>query len=342
MYDYSIETFLLDVYYPVALENDGNNQSSWQRIKQLGKRFLELIKSAINALTRFIKTIKEKITGKEYLYATKAEFNALDKAQTILAQVTNLVASATDDRGIMQSIKSGSINASELQTATNSRIDLRDKLRNIYRSDELIDIEDSSKDSNTSNIRISKPKDKYSSLFKNLTSLTKYWQSEKEYADVMLTSASANLEISREILNMVIKLSNAHASAASTIMLITSKVSKLIKKLVTSVNPDKTNDKDISAEFKKTVESGNKLRTRIILTNYVIADPSFKTFDASLAYAKRNIQDFMDTHDGEKFEDDTSKWTKDYLNKQLNNLVDNFSQERVNFVRKLAKHIYHK
>ena len=82
----------------------------------------------------------------------------------------------------------------------------------------------------------------------------------------------------------------------------------------------------VSKEFMDTVATGNELRTRIILSNYMVVDPSFREFEESLAYALKSMPNLIAPHDGEEFNYDMSAWTKDYFNKESNNIVDNFSQ----------------
>lgn len=45
----------------------------------------------------------------------------------------------------------------------------------------------------------------------------------------------------------------------------------------------------VSKEFMDTVATGNELRTRIILSNYMVVDPSFREFEESLAYALKSM-----------------------------------------------------
>lgn len=96
----------------------------------------------------------------------------------------------------------------------------------------------------------------------------------------------------------------------------------------------------VSKEFMDTVATGNELRTRIILSNYMVVDPSFREFEESLAYALKSMPNLIVPHDGEEFNYDMSAWTKDYFNKESNNLVDNFSQERIDFLKQMCAYLY--
>lgn len=98
----------------------------------------------------------------------------------------------------------------------------------------------------------------------------------------------------------------------------------------------------ISKEFMDTVAAGNKLRTRIMLSNYMITDPSFREFDESLKYAQETINDLIVPHDGEELNYDVTSWTKEYLDKECGILVNNFSKERIDLLRQMCGHIYGK
>lgn len=98
----------------------------------------------------------------------------------------------------------------------------------------------------------------------------------------------------------------------------------------------------ISKEFMDAVAAGNKLRTRIMLSNYMITDPSFREFDESLKYALESMNDLVVPHDEEELVYDVTAWTKEYLDKERGILVNNFSQERIDLLRQICSHIYGK
>lgn len=96
----------------------------------------------------------------------------------------------------------------------------------------------------------------------------------------------------------------------------------------------------ISKEFMDTVASGNVLRTRIILSNYMVVDPAFREFDEALKYALEFMTDLVEPHDGENLNYNMTEWTKEYFNKESTNLVDNFSRERIDLLRCMCRHLY--
>lgn len=96
MFDYAIETFLLDIYYPVdniSLEADGDKRNIGQTLVKIGNRILAVIARILNVITRATRFLKEKITGKDYIYAPASEFKAIDEIGKLLL---NLMRISTD------------------------------------------------------------------------------------------------------------------------------------------------------------------------------------------------------------------------------------------------------
>ena len=92
----------------------------------------------------------------------------------------------------------------------------------------------------------------------------------------------------------------------------------------------------LTSEFMDAVNSGKKTRVRIMLKDIMLIDPSCKSFDEMIAYAKGNMQNLFDEHDGESFSDDKADWTEDYMNQQMVSIVTNFSEERIAFLKKIV------
>lgn len=89
----------------------------------------------------------------------------------------------------------------------------------------------------------------------------------------------------------------------------------------------------VSPEFRATVSEGNLLRTRIMLKDSFVLDPTFAQFEEMLDYAKPYFPDLFDPFDGEILEDDSSKWDEALMNKELVQLISNFSKERVDHLK---------
>ena len=88
----------------------------------------------------------------------------------------------------------------------------------------------------------------------------------------------------------------------------------------------------VSLEFRKNVENGDVVTVRSALLDYLIIDTTFKTFDNALQYAQQKLPVIVE-YDKKQFENDTSKWDIDYLNKQKVALMINFSLERIRHVK---------
>lgn len=97
----------------------------------------------------------------------------------------------------------------------------------------------------------------------------------------------------------------------------------------------------ISDEFKEAVTEGKTTRARIMLKDALLLDTSCARFDEMFAYAKKQMPDLLDEHDGEIFKD-RSAWNEDYLNEEMVAVVSNFSQERIDLLRSMVQKLYAK
>ena len=96
----------------------------------------------------------------------------------------------------------------------------------------------------------------------------------------------------------------------------------------------------ISSIFKEKVKNNNILAIKIMLKDSMLVDKSLKTFYKLEAYAKENLKSLYDAHDGEVLNNDSFYWTESYLDKQMLRVIDNFSIERVELLKKIIKYIY--
>lgn len=93
----------------------------------------------------------------------------------------------------------------------------------------------------------------------------------------------------------------------------------------------------ISEEFKKNVESGDVVTVRSALVDYLIIDTTFRRFDEALDYAKQLIN-VIEKDDGMADYDFVQEhWNEIYLNKQKVALMVNFSQKRIDHVKRVIK-----
>ncbi len=95
----------------------------------------------------------------------------------------------------------------------------------------------------------------------------------------------------------------------------------------------------LSEEFKEAVEQNKKTRVRIMLKDSLLVDSSCTEFDEMFRFAQSSMPDIMDSHDGESFKT-PEQWNEDYLNDQMVAVVNNFSKERVDLLKKMVKKLY--
>lgn len=96
----------------------------------------------------------------------------------------------------------------------------------------------------------------------------------------------------------------------------------------------------ILPEFQKALDEKDILQIRIILKNFLGENVSFSEFDELIKLAENTFPNFYDVHDGEILKHDSSKWDKEYINRQKVKLVDNFSRERLELLKKICTHLY--
>jgi len=92
----------------------------------------------------------------------------------------------------------------------------------------------------------------------------------------------------------------------------------------------------VSPEFNSAVKAGNLLRVRIMLKDSLIVDPTFTQFSEMLAYARQALPELLEPYDNGSLEDDRSKWDKDLMNMELVEIVNNFSQTRIDHLKRVV------
>lgn len=97
----------------------------------------------------------------------------------------------------------------------------------------------------------------------------------------------------------------------------------------------------ISDEYKKAVIDNKITRVRIMLKDSLLLDPTGREFDEMLKYVEGSIPDFIDVHDGEIFKT-SDEWNEDYMNDQMVTIVNNFSSERAEHLKKIVNKLYGK
>ena len=96
----------------------------------------------------------------------------------------------------------------------------------------------------------------------------------------------------------------------------------------------------ISADFTNAVKENQTERVRIMLRNSMMSDLTLRKFDEWISYAESELPDLYDEHDGEQFTSDITEWNQELLDDQSVTIIDNFSKERIAFLKKLCRHVY--
>lgn len=92
----------------------------------------------------------------------------------------------------------------------------------------------------------------------------------------------------------------------------------------------------ISTEFRSVVNAGNLLRTRIMLKDSMMIDPTFAQFEEMLSYARQHLPGIIVPHDGEVLKADAAMYTREQMNLELVQIVNNFSQQRISHLRSMV------
>lgn len=95
----------------------------------------------------------------------------------------------------------------------------------------------------------------------------------------------------------------------------------------------------IDEKFIKVVAQGNSLEIRTYLASHLLLDSKFNDFDEALSYANSKINVLQDD-DNKEYEYDSSRWNNEYLARQHSRLIDNFSPERIDHIKKVISYLY--
>lgn len=95
----------------------------------------------------------------------------------------------------------------------------------------------------------------------------------------------------------------------------------------------------LSDEFKSAVASGNVLRTRIMLKDALIVDPTSLLFTEMYNYAKAKMKNLLVPFDGGFLEDVSSEWTIDIMDREMVELINNFSIQRIEHLKKVINKV---
>lgn len=103
----------------------------------------------------------------------------------------------------------------------------------------------------------------------------------------------------------------------------------------------------VTKKFEEIVENakrtGSKLEIKVALKNRLLFARDIDSFDEMLEYVKRKGIDVYEKHDNRSFPSESSgEWNDKLLDKEINDLIDNFSKERIDNIRKLIAKLENK
>ena len=99
----------------------------------------------------------------------------------------------------------------------------------------------------------------------------------------------------------------------------------------------------ITKKFEEIVKNGNKLEIKVALKNRLLFARDIDSFDEMSEYVKQKGIDVYEKHDNRSFPSESSgEWNDKLLDKEVNDLIDNFSKERISNIRKLIAKLENK
>lgn len=96
----------------------------------------------------------------------------------------------------------------------------------------------------------------------------------------------------------------------------------------------------ITTDFIDAVKEGKIIRTRIMLKDSLLVDPTAAQFEEMEHYAVTELDDLYMQHNGEKLNFDSTSWNENYLNEQMVIVVNNFSKQRIALLKSMVRHLY--
>lgn len=96
----------------------------------------------------------------------------------------------------------------------------------------------------------------------------------------------------------------------------------------------------VTKKFEEIVENakrtGSKLEIKVALKNRLLFARDIASFNEMIEYVQKKGINLYEEHDNKSFpSEDSGQWNDSLLDKEINNLLDNFSKERINNIRKL-------
>lgn len=103
----------------------------------------------------------------------------------------------------------------------------------------------------------------------------------------------------------------------------------------------------VTKKFEEIVENakrtGSKLEIKVALKNRLLFARDIASFNEMIEYVQKKGINLYEEHDNKSFPSENSgQWNDSLLDKEINNLLDNFSKERISNIRKLITKLENK
>ena len=103
----------------------------------------------------------------------------------------------------------------------------------------------------------------------------------------------------------------------------------------------------VTKKFEEIVENakrtGSKLEIKVALKNRLLFARDIASFNEMIEYVQKKGINLYEEHDNKSFpSEDSGQWNDSLLDKEINNLLDNFSKERISNIRKLITKLENK
>lgn len=90
--------------------------------------------------------------------------------------------------------------------------------------------------------------------------------------------------------------------------------------------------------FYDAVKEKNIRRLRIMMSDSLLVDPTFREFD-EMDKAASAVEGLYEQYDGRTLETDETNWNDGYMSKQMVQVVSNFSHERVEHLKEVIRYL---
>lgn len=94
----------------------------------------------------------------------------------------------------------------------------------------------------------------------------------------------------------------------------------------------------VSEQFKGYVENGDRMSIKVSLSGIIRNDMTYKMFEEYMDFLNEQNFDIYEKHDGENYSN--VDYSEDFLRDQLNQLIRNFSKERLRCIKVIQHELY--